>query len=156
MASSPELIHATAIAVLGRAAILRGPSGAGKSDLALRCLAAAPSPFCTSPAQLVGDDQLLMTAEGGRLLVRAHENLAGKIEVRGIGILPVKAWTETAEVALLVDLVGAGDIARYPDPWPFENLLGVDLPVLRLWAFAASAPVKVLAALANPDFPRWT
>ncbi len=33
-----ELLHGTAIAIGGRAALIRGPSGAGKSDLALRCL----------------------------------------------------------------------------------------------------------------------
>ncbi len=85
----------------------------------------------------------------------APQSLAGRLEVRGLGIIPVSAWVEAAEAVLLVDLVEAGAVERYPDPWPLERLLGFELPVLRLWAFAASAPLKLLAALANPDFPRW-
>src|SRR6202035_866821 len=47
--TDPILVHATAIAIDGRAVLLRGPSGAGKSDLALRLIDCG--------ARLVGDDQ---------------------------------------------------------------------------------------------------
>jgi serine kinase of HPr protein (carbohydrate metabolism regulator) len=63
-ASQPEilpisqtlLIHATSVAIDGRAVLLRGPSGAGKSDLALRLIDAG--------ARLVSDDQSLLTRRG--------------------------------------------------------------------------------------------
>jgi len=48
--AAPILVHATAIAIDGRAVLLRGPSGAGKSDLALRLIDAG--------ARLVADDQV--------------------------------------------------------------------------------------------------
>ena len=64
MAAAPETIHATCIAVGGRAVLLRGPSGSGKSDLALRCLTLAPTPLTPLAAQLVADDRVVLRREG--------------------------------------------------------------------------------------------
>ncbi len=100
-------MHATCVA-LGRAAVLlRGPSGAGKSDLALRLIDAG--------ARLVADDQVELAVEGGRLVARAPAAIAGKMEVRGVGIVPAPALTE-APVALIADLVPAGAAERLPEP----------------------------------------
>jgi len=57
----PDTQHGTAIAVSGRAALIVGPSGAGKSDLALRCLAVAPTALIPAAAQLVGDDRVIIS-----------------------------------------------------------------------------------------------
>ncbi|HEX3418624.1 MAG TPA: serine/threonine protein kinase, partial [Stellaceae bacterium] len=55
------LVHATAIAIDGRAVLLRGPSGAGKSDLALRLI--------DGGARLVADDQVELRRAGERVVV---------------------------------------------------------------------------------------
>jgi serine kinase of HPr protein (carbohydrate metabolism regulator) len=146
-----ELVHATAIALGGRAALIRGPSGAGKSDLALRCLALPPSALLPDAAQLVSDDQVHLELREGAIHARAPATIAGLIEVRGIGILRLDKFAVEAQVTLAVDLQSPHDSApeRYPDPWPHVVLLGVTLPLLRLQPFEASAPVKLLLALRN-------
>jgi serine kinase of HPr protein (carbohydrate metabolism regulator) len=140
------LLHGTAIALGDRAVLLRGPPGAGKSDLALRALAAPPGRFSEAAFELVGDDQVFVRRAGGRLIVNAHPRLAGLIEVRGLGILPVPYRAE-AELVLVTDLVAGGDVERWPDPWPVTDVLGVPVPVMRLAPFEASAPLKLALAL---------
>ena len=146
-----DLVHATAIALNGRAALIRGPSGAGKSDLALRCLALGPSPLLPGSAALVSDDQVQLEARSGALYARAPATIAHLLEVRGLGIHRLEATTGETRVALAVDLLPAHEPSpeRYPNPWPHMMLLGVELPVLRLRPFEASAPVKLLLALHN-------
>src|SRR5689334_23520913 len=56
LAEASENVHATAIALGGNAALIRGAPGSGKSDLALRCLAIAPTALVPCPASLVADD----------------------------------------------------------------------------------------------------
>ena len=150
MADAPEAqtTHGTAIAAGGRAALIVGPSGSGKSDLALRCLALAPSPLIPVPASLVTDDRVIIELKGGRLQVSAPATIRGRLEVRGLGILDVPG-VEGADLVLVVDLGEVGPIERLPDPVPRRDILGVSLPVLRLSPFEASAPVKLLLALAR-------
>ena len=148
MADAPEAYptHGTAIAVDGRAALIVGPSGAGKSDLALRCLALAPSPLIPAPAQLVADDRVILSPQGGRLRVSAPATIRDRLEVRGMGILEIPC-VESADLVLVVELAGSEAIERLPDPPPQRAFLDVSLPVLRLAPFEASAPVKLLLAL---------
>ena len=146
MGDGPDTHHGTAIAVSGRAALIVGPSGAGKSDLALRCLAVAPTALIPAAAQLVGDDRLIISLAGGRLRVAAPETICGMLEVRGMGILKVP-YVASAELALVVDLVAPGAVERFPDPLPTRSYLGVNVPMLRLAPFEAAAPVKLLLAL---------
>ena len=131
------LVHGTCVA-LGRSGVLiRGPSGSGKSDLALRLI--------DEGASLVSDDQVALAPVGGRLTASAPPNIAGLIEVRGIGIVSVPRVAETP-VSLVVDLVPRADVPRMPDPRTVE-IAGADVPALSLWPFEASAPVKVRLAL---------
>jgi HPr kinase/phosphorylase len=142
----PDTHHGTAIAVSGRAALIVGPSGAGKSDLALRCLAVAPTALIPAAAQLVGDDRVIISLGEGRLRVAAPETLRGMLEVRAMGIIKVP-YVASAELALVVDLVAPGAVERLPDPLPTRSFMGVNIPVLRLAPFEAAAPVKLLLAL---------
>src|SRR5262245_4155139 len=102
-ASEPApTVHASAVLVNARAALIRGPSAAGKSRLALALLTAAKSgliPF----ARLVGDDRLHLEVHHGRLLAHAPDTLAGLIEVRGLGIRRI-AYEPLAVVGLVIDL----------------------------------------------------
>ncbi|MEA1677679.1 HPr kinase/phosphatase C-terminal domain-containing protein [Nitrospirillum sp. BR 11163] len=133
-------VHATCVSVGGAGVLLRGPSGSGKSDLALRLVDAG--------ALLVADDQVDLAADPTRTLLTASapERLAGLVEVRGLGILPVPA-VPSALVRLAVDLVGRDAVPRLPEP-ATVTLAGVILPRVALWPFAASAPAALRLALA--------
>jgi serine kinase of HPr protein (carbohydrate metabolism regulator) len=139
-------VHATCVAWrLGRnwrAALLRGPSGAGKSDLALRLVEAG--------ARLVADDQTDLDRQGRQVIASSPKRIAGLIEARGIGIAKLgrDQTVIRAAVVLLVDLAPPERIARLPEP-ASENVLGVDLPVVSLAPFEASAPAKLRLALAQ-------
>lgn len=139
-----EHVHATCVALrIGRrwrGVLLRGPSGAGKSDLALRLIEVG--------ARLVADDQTELFAKGKTLVARSPKAIAGLIEARGVGIVKLAGDKVVARisVSLLVDLVPRERIERMPEP-ERERLLGVDLPVLRLAPFEASAPAKLHLAL---------
>lgn len=152
MDGASELRHATAIAAHGRAALIVGPSGSGKSDLALRCLTLASSPLIPAPARLISDDQVVLTRRGEVLFASAPPQIAGKLEVRGLGILTVAPLAE-APVVLIANLSDLKDVERMPDPWPVAEIMGLSIPVLRLWPFAASAPEKLMLALGWHDLP---
>jgi len=141
-----ETLHGTAIALAGNAVIIRGAPGSGKSDLALRCLSLAPTALIASPATLVADDRVVVLRKGDRLKVEAPDTIRGKLEVRGLGIVTVPS-VDSAELALVADLVAPKEVERFPDPTPETELLGLPLPLLHIAPFEASAPVKLLLAL---------
>lgn len=149
-------VHASAVLVGVRAALIRGPPGAGKSRLALDLLQAARTgslPF----ARLVADDRVHLEAAGGRLLARPAKALAGLIEVRGAGLLRV-AHEPCAVVGLVVDLAAA-DAERLPRAENRETeISGIKLPRLAVAPDAAVLPL-VLALIASARPPgrerRW-
>lgn len=146
MDGARDLVHGTAIAAGGRAALIRGASGSGKSDLALRCLAVAPFPLLPDTVYLVSDDQVIVERLGEQLRVRAPDTIKGRIEVRCVGIIEVPSVAE-AQLVLAVDLVEPGTCERLPDPVPAAAILGLKCPVLQLSPFEISSPLKLLLAL---------
>ena len=133
---SAETLHASTVALDGRAVLITGPSGAGKSDLALRLL--------DRGFVLVSDDQTIVRRDGDRLLASAPPNIAGKLEVRGVGIVDMDAQSDVP-IALLVELTS--DIQRLPDDNRERPVLGVPLPLVSVDALPASAASKVALAL---------
>ena len=133
---SSETVHHSCIAIGGRAVLIAGRSGRGKSDLALRLI--------DRGAQLVSDDYTFVRRQDGRLLAAAPDAIAGKIEVRGVGILEYPPDRDVP-VALLVDL--DMDPERLPQGSERRLIAGVELPVVGLSALEPSAPIKVEAAL---------
>lgn len=133
---SAETLHATTVALDGRAVLITGPSGSGKSDLALRLL--------DRGFILVSDDQTILRRNCERLVASAPPNIAGKLEVRGIGIVKMESKSDVP-VALIVELTS--DIERMPDESRERPLLGLPLPLISIDARAASAPSKVALAL---------
>lgn len=129
-------IHGTCVEVAGIGVLLRGAEGSGKSDLALRLI--------DGGARLVADDRVDLRAGDGALWVSAPAVLAGRLEVRGIGVMTVPAVAE-ARLGLICDLVPATDIERIPLPHKAE-LEGVSLPSLSVTPFEASAAAKVRLA----------
>jgi serine kinase of HPr protein (carbohydrate metabolism regulator) len=133
---SAETVHASTVATDGRAVVILGPSGSGKSDLALRLL--------DRGFTLVSDDQTVVKKDGERLVASAPPNIAGKLEIRGIGIVDMET-VANVPVALLVELTS--EIQRLPDESRERPLLGVKLPLISIDAMTASAPSKVALAL---------
>ena len=131
------LVHATSVAIGGRAVLLRGPSGSGKSDLALRLIDAG--------ARLVADDRSELRRDGDALMIRAPATIAGLIEARGVGILRVAPLAD-APLALIADLVAPDAVERLPEPRS-ETILGLSIPLIALAPFEASAPAKLRLAL---------
>ena len=148
-ATEPELVHGTAVALGDKAALIRGPSGCGKSDLALRCIATTGLPGRDGPVtvELVSDDQVRCVRRGSGIEVSPPPTIAGKMEVRGLGILELP-YRPAATLVLVVDLVAAADVPRYPLDAVFAEVLGLQVPVVRLAAFESSSPLKLLLALA--------
>jgi len=136
--SEAVLVHATAVAIGGRAVLLRGPSGSGKSDLALRLIDAG--------ARLVSDDQTRIWRDRDVLLARAPHPIAGLIEVRGVGIVRVESLP-VARLALVADLVAMQHVDRLPEPGS-ETIFGLAIPRVAIAPFEASAPIKLRLALA--------
>lgn len=132
-------VHGTVVAIAGVGVLLRGPSGCGKSDLALRLI--------DGGASLVADDRADISRLDGELTAAAPEAIAGRIEVRGVGIVDVDA-TPTARLGLIIDLRPAEHVERMPEA-STESILGVDLPVIALAPFEASAVAKVRLAAAR-------
>lgn len=145
-----ELMHGTCVAFGPYAVLLRGRSGAGKSDLALRCLSLQDASF---PPMLVSDDQVrLATDPDGDVFARPPERLAGKMEVRGLGIVEMP-YLAQARLMLICDLVPHEEVPRMlPERPQTATIGGTELPIIKLAPFEASAPQKVkLALLAASD-----
>jgi len=114
-----QTLHATTIAINGRAALIRGASRSGKSGLALQLLALG--------AELVADDRTVVWADGETLWADAPETIRGQIEARGVGILCSPAAGPCA-VALVVDM-DAVESERLPEG-RVVRLMGIALPVI--------------------------
>ena len=143
-----EVVHGTCVALGRRAVLLRGPPGSGKSDLALRFLyLSRRGPAAPEAPVLVADDQVRLVKDGNRILASPLESIRGRLEVRSVGIVPVK-WISEAALVLVVDIATLGTTERLPQWDAKVQLLGIDLPLLRLVAFEDSAPIKLALALA--------
>jgi serine kinase of HPr protein (carbohydrate metabolism regulator) len=141
MTGPDALVHASCVAIGGRAVLLAGRPGAGKSDLALRLI--------DRGAALVSDDYTELRRAGGRLLARAPATIAGKIEVRGVGIVEIEPAVDVP-VCLHVDLDRAPE--RLPEA-ATARLAGADIPSVAIAALEASAPLKLEQALLRFGLP---
>jgi len=94
-AAPGEVVHASCVALGGRAVLIRGASGRGKSGLALRLLALG--------AELVADDRTRIWRAGSRVMADAPDTIRGLIEARGFGILRLPAAGPSV-LSLVVDL----------------------------------------------------
>ncbi len=132
------LVHASSVVINGKAVLLAGPPGSGKSDLALRLI--------DQGATLLSDDQTELTSENGALMASAPAPIAGKIEIRHIGLAKLP-HASSSPVALYVTLVTlSATVERLPEAY---SVIFLDHPIPRLTlpSFAASTPAKIRAAL---------
>jgi hypothetical protein len=116
------IVHqASAVVIEGRAVLIEGPPGSGKSSLALALIARG--------AGLIGDDAVTLSAKAGRLIASAPPNIAGLLEVRGVGLATLPL-APPAPVALILTLGGPPG-ERLPEmPLPTRMVAGLGVPVL--------------------------
>lgn len=139
-----ETIHASTVAIDGRGIMLMGPSGVGKSDLALRLI--------DRGALLVSDDYTRLTRTPSALLASAPMTIGGRLEIRGLGIVPVP-HVDDVPVALAVRLLR--DNMPAPERMPerlVETFAGIAVRLVNLDPRPASAPLVIEYALRH-DFP---
>ena len=119
-------VHASAVMVGDRAVLIRGPSGSGKSRLAFAMILAGRAGQMPATA-LIGDDRIILSANDGEVSVKGVPELAGMIEIRGLGIRKCE-FVATGTVGLVVDL-DASDAERLPPPKAMKTTLsGLELP----------------------------
>ncbi len=116
---APVILHATAVCVGPRAALIRGATGSGKSALALEMMALG--------ARLVADDRVILTLVPEGIRLSAPESIRGLIEARGLGLLRAEP-VEGAMLACVVDLDQV-ETDRLPQVRN-TSLLGVTVPLL--------------------------
>ncbi len=133
---SSETLHASCVAIGEHAVLIEGRSGAGKSDLALRLI--------DRGAALVSDDYTVLMRSARQLLATPPATIAGKIEVRGLGILDMP-YRDRVAVSLLVELVD--EVERMPPEPQTRRIAGIDVPVVAMNGHDASGPIKVELAL---------
>jgi HPr kinase/phosphorylase len=132
-------IHATAVLTGAKAALIRGPAGSGKSALAWGLVRAGAGGLLPL-ARLVADDRAYVEARSGRLLVRPAPELAGRIEIRGLGVRRID-FEPIAVVGLVVDL-DAKDSGRLPEQEATSTeICGVRLPRLGVAAGMPALPL---------------
>jgi HPr kinase/phosphorylase len=143
MNAATASVHASAVLVDNRAVLIRGPSGAGKSRLAFDLILAGRAGQIPR-AVLVGDDRVYLDTRDGKLVARPVRELAGLIEIRGLGIRRCD-FAEQAIVGLVVDL-SAADAERLPPP---EGLVaeihGIKIPRIPVGIGYAALPLVVAA-----------
>lgn len=142
--SDRVLANVTCVSVAGSGLLIEGPPGSGKSRLALALI--------DRGAVLVGDDGIRLEHRGTRVWACPPPNIAGRIEIRGVGITELQATCAPLCLALLL---GEG-AARLPTLDPTGdaggNPLGVSLPRLAFPAFDAD-PVRAEWALRLHGLP---
>ncbi len=137
---SSQNVHGTCVSLNGVGVLLLGATGSGKSDLAYRLI----SEQC---AKLIADDQVFLRREEEGLRASCKAGWEGQLELRGLGIVTVP-HEQGVPIALAIDLVERSAVPRLPEPL-FVTLISVRVPVLKLHAFDASTPAKVVVAAEN-------
>lgn len=135
-------IDGVAVAIGEQAVLLRGRPGSGRSDLALRLI--------DEGARLISDEQVELHRRGDHVLVGAPSalpaNLRGRIEARGLGLVPVPHVSEAKVLVWVIDMATAGAIDRLPASCE-ADYLGIAIPLLTLDPFALSATAKLRLAV---------
>lgn len=129
-------IHATLVNYNDKGILLIGKSGLGKSDLALRLI-------FEKGAKLVADDIVNLSQVNNILYGEAPDNIAGKIEVRGLGICELE-HIKKSKIDLCVELCSSRDeVERLPQD-EFINFLGISITKIKIYPFDCSTICKII------------
>ncbi|MEO0372988.1 MAG: HPr kinase/phosphatase C-terminal domain-containing protein [Pseudomonadota bacterium] len=139
-----ETLHASCVALDGRAVLIRGASSSGKSGLALNLMAMG--------AELVADDRTQVWRDGNTLMADAPDRLRGLIEARDVGILRVpSAGPKPIAFVINMDEVETDRLPEHRQ----TQLLGHPITVLRkstLPHFPATIIAYLRGQRETPDF----
>ncbi|MDM7967116.1 HPr kinase/phosphorylase [Blastomonas fulva] len=127
---------ASCVSIGGAAVLISGASGIGKSELALALI--------DRGAQLISDDQVALRCEGERLVASPAPNIAGQIEMRNLGLMPMPPGPD-CPVALLIELNRAAP--RWIERCEQRVILGVAIPQILLTPDSHVLPIKAEMAL---------
>lgn len=132
-----SIVHqASCVMIEGRGLLIEGASGTGKSSLVLALI--------DRGAALVGDDGVMLDVREGALLASPHPRIAGKLEVRNVGLIDVPAVGDVP-VALVVRLDPAAP--RFIDAAEVAVIAGCALPMVRLYPDTPALPLRAEVAL---------
>lgn len=132
-------MHASFVLWRNKGILFRGKSGSGKSELALKFIE-------NKNAVLVADDVVALKTRQNKLWGYAPENIRGLLEIRNVGISCYEFAAE-AEVSLLVNLVQYKEnLERLPKN-KTENILGVEIPAIDLYANDTTILEKIIVKL---------
>ena len=135
---APLVMQASCVVIGGRAVLIEGPPGSGKSSLALALL--------DRSARLIGDDAVSLTRKGNQIIAAPPPNIAGLIEVRGIGIVTMPL-ADPAPVALILTL-GQSPGQRLPEAAPGRDIFGLAIPALAFEPGSLAPAIRAEWALA--------
>ncbi|WP_231683865.1 HPr kinase/phosphorylase [Blastomonas sp. AAP25] len=128
---------ASCVSIGGVALLISGESGIGKSELALALIYRG--------ARLISDDHVtLRCGDDGRLIASPAQNIAGQIEVRNLGLMPMQPGPE-CPVALLIELNRVAP--RWIERCEQRVILGVAIPQILLTPDSHVLPIKAEMAL---------
>jgi len=145
------LVHASCVAFGDVGILIRGKSGSGKSSLCLRLIDGEGFGLGAKAlrAELVADDQVELSLRSKTLFAAAPAALAGKLEIRGLGIVSLPYRLEVA-LRLIVDLRPASEIERLPGAAQQRTVVAdVSLPCLALNATETVSAARLRAALGH-------
>lgn len=132
-------MHASFVLWRNKGILFSGKSGSGKSELALKFIE-------NKNAVLVADDVVALKTRQNKLWGYAPENIRGLLEIRNVGISRYEFAAE-AEVSLLVNLVQYKEnLERLPKN-KTENILGVEIPAIDLYANDTTILEKIIVKL---------
>ena len=141
-------LHASCVVVGEAGLVIRGASGSGKSSLARQILREGERGGLF--ARLVCDDRVRLESRNGRVVASPVAAIAGRIEVRGIGLVTVP-FERAAIVRWVVDL--SEDPPRLPEPTEATvPLCGVAVPHLQA-AIEPGLAEAVLLRMHHPVTP---
>lgn len=138
--------HGVFVSVDDTGVFLSGQSGIGKSELALGLISRGH--------HLIADDSVIFTLDDARIVGHCPPLLQDFLEVRGLGILNIRAMfgdraiTKKAELTLIINIIQVAHnelylIDRLHGMHGMRDILGIDIPEVSL----PVAPGRNLAIL---------
>lgn len=128
--------NSTCVAIDGRGVLIEGPPGSGKSALALALI--------DRGACLIGDDGVMLQAEGVRLVARPHPRTRGLLEIRNLGLARFEP-RDAVEVALLLSFDPAAP--RFIEEASRTEIEGIAVPHVTIWPEPSPPALKAEQAL---------
>lgn len=116
MKKDGHMFGVSVVSIDGKGLMITGPPGSGKSSLALHLI--------DRGAILIGDDGVSLVDQGTHLFATPPINIAGKLEIRGLGIVTVNATSAPLALVLKLD----PKAPRYPNDIERCNISGYDIP----------------------------